>query len=223
MKEKSLFGWHFVGDKLRDGSPIPLDGVWLPKIDTIKLCSAGYHGSQHVADALLYAPGNVLCYCEYRGDVDSDSNKFCAQERRIIRRMDVTELLRYYARLCALSVVDKWDAPDVVLDWLMTGKESLRVAAHSAAYCAVYGAASHSAASSAAQAAGSAAYSAANNAVSAAYNAAYDAALSAASAAYDAANVAARDAAYSVAYKAANDELRDLLAKLFPIDEQNRP
>jgi hypothetical protein len=35
--------------------------------------------------------------------------------------------------MCALSVVDKWDAPQVVLDWLMTGDESIREEARVAA------------------------------------------------------------------------------------------
>ena len=50
--------------------------------------------------------------------------------------MDATEMLRYYARMQALSVVHLWDAPDVVLDYLMTGDETLQKAASAAAFAA---------------------------------------------------------------------------------------
>ena len=133
MKTETVFGWHFVNDTLRGGSPIPKNGVWLPKIDNILMCRSGYHGSSNPFDALKYAPGPVLCRCEYRGEIVWDTDKFVAQERRIIDRADVTELLVYFARMQAISVVHLWDAPDLVLDWLMTGDKNLRAAAQDAA------------------------------------------------------------------------------------------
>ena len=135
-KNESIFGWHFVGDKLRDGSSVPRNGVWLPKITPIKLCEYGYHGSLHPFDALQYAPGGNLCYCEYRGTIIHGSDKFVAEQRRIITRMDAAEMLRYFARMQALSVAHLWEPPDVMLDWLMTGEESLRAAARDAALAA---------------------------------------------------------------------------------------
>lgn len=133
MERETIFGWHFVGDTLRDGSKIAPDGVWLPKITPIKLCERGYHGSLHPFDALQYAPGDTLCYCEYQGEIIHESDKFVAEQRRIVTRMDAAEMLRYFARMQALSVVDLWEPPDVMLDWLMTGDESLRAAAWAAA------------------------------------------------------------------------------------------
>ena len=141
MKRETIFGWHFVGDKLRDGSPVPRDGVWLPEIKPIKICERGYHGSLHPFDALRYAPGDTLCRCEYRGEILHDGDKFVASQRRIITRMDATEMLRYFARMQALSVVHLWDAPDVVLDYLIIGDDSARAAACAAACAAAYDAA----------------------------------------------------------------------------------
>ena len=132
-KTESIFGWHFVGDKLRDGSSVPRNGVWLPKLTPIKLCERGYHGSLHPFDGLQYAPGGTLCYCEYRGNVLRESDKFVAEQRRIITRMDADDMLRYFARMQALSVAHLWEPPDIMLDWLMTGDESLRAAAWDAA------------------------------------------------------------------------------------------
>ena len=183
IKQEPIFGWHFTGDKLRDGSPIPDDGVWLPKIDNIKLCERGYHGSLQPFDALQYAPGGTLCYCEFRGKIIHGDDKLVAQDRRIIRRMEATELLRYFARMQAVSVVHLWDAPDVVLDFLMTGDDTLAASAASAA--------------SAARAA-SAAWDAARAA-----SAAWDAA-SAASAAWDAARAATAARVASAAWDAAS-------------------
>lgn len=134
MKQKTIRGWHFVGDTLRDGSPIPDDGVWLPKIEgALNLCERGYHGSKHPLDALQYAPGGTLCRCEYRGEIVHGDDKFCASERRIIWRADATEMLDYFARMQAVAVAHRWDARDVVLDFLMTGNESLRARAYASA------------------------------------------------------------------------------------------
>ena len=44
------------------------------------------------------------------------------------------ETLREFARWCALQVIDLWDAPDVVYEYLKTGDETLRDAARAAAW-----------------------------------------------------------------------------------------
>ena len=126
--------WHFVGKTLRDGSPVPADGVWLPVIADPVLCERGYHASVDAFDALKYAPGDVLCLVELRGTIVQGSDKVVASERMIVARFDAADMLRYFARMQALSVVDRWDAPQVVLDWLMTGDEKYRVEALEAAW-----------------------------------------------------------------------------------------
>ena len=85
--------------------------------------------------------------------------------------MDAEEMLRYYARMQALSVV--MNAPemsDVVYDWVFTGDESLRSAVDSAARSAVYSAVDSAARSAAYSAAYSAVDSAARSAVDSAFN-----------------------------------------------------
>jgi len=134
---KTIKGWHFVGKTLRDGSPIPKNGKWLKHTGPLRMCESGLHASLTPWDAFQYAPGNTICYVECRGDIVTDPDKFMCRERKIITRMDATELLRYFARMQALSVVHLWDAPDVVLDYLMTGDEFLREAAREAAQEAV--------------------------------------------------------------------------------------
>jgi hypothetical protein len=119
-----------------------------------------------------------------------DQDKLVCRERTIVSRIDTTELLREYARLCAMSVVHLWDAPSVVKEYLKTGNESIRKAARDAAWAAREVA--RDAARSAVWAAWAAARDAARDAAWAA-RAARDAAGDAAWAAW-----AARDAARAV-------------------------
>ncbi len=128
--------YHFVGATLRDGRPVPPDGETLVHSGELKMCVAGLHASLHPFDALRYAPGATLCKVEVFGKILEDKDKLCAQKRRIIARFDATELLYKFARLQALSVIDNWDAPDVVRQYLTTGDESLRRAASRAAQSA---------------------------------------------------------------------------------------
>ena len=164
----SVFGWHFVGNTLRDGRPVPADGEWLVHDGPIEICASGLHGSRHPADALEYASGPVLCYCEFRCVVDESDDKLVARERRILRRMDATELLRYHARMCALRALDyagSADIPSVVADYLMTGDEALRAAAWAAAWAAARDAAWAAAGDAARAAAWAAAGDAARDAI----------------------------------------------------------
>lgn len=156
---KPIKAWHFVGKTLRDGSPVPRNGKWLKFDGPIVLCHSGLHASREPFDALQYAPGATLCLVECRAAVIEQADKLVCSERKIIERMDATEMLRYFARMQALSVIDNYPngTDDVVFDWLMTGDGA---AARSAAWSAV-----RSAAGSAGSAAGSAGWSAAWSAV----------------------------------------------------------
>ena len=185
-----------MGETLRDGRPVPEDGVWLEHTDPIQICSSGLHGSEEPFDALQYSPGETLCLCEFDGIMEKQSDKFVAAKRKIIVRMDAVELLRHFARMQALSVVHLWDAPDVVLDYLMTGDESLRYAARNAARNAALDAARNAALDAARNAARYAARNAALDAL--------DAARYARDAAQDAARYA-RDAAQDAARKEFNN------------------
>lgn len=181
---ETIKAWHFVGGRLRDGRPVPKDGVWLRHDGQIRICESGLHASRRPWNALRYAPGATLCYVECRGDIHEHDGKLVCRERRIIMRADVTETLRYFARMQALSVIHLWPSapPDVVLDYLMTGDESLRHASWAAARAAT--AASRDAASAAATAASWAI--AWDAATTASWAVAWDASLDASAADFDA-------------------------------------
>src|SRR5690606_23832545 len=81
----------------------------------------------------MYAPGPVLCLVEVEGIEAEHEDKLVARRRRIVRRVDLTDDLRAFARQCALDVIHLWEAPDVVRRYLETGDDSLRDAAWDAA------------------------------------------------------------------------------------------
>jgi hypothetical protein len=142
-KGRTVQGWHFVNGTLRDGRPIPADGEVLRYTGPLVMCESGLHASKEPFDALQYAPGPTLCLVNCAGEIVEGDDKLICTERTIIARMDATDLLRYFARMQALSVIHLWDTEpqDVVLDFLMTGDESLRAAAGAAARAAAWAAA----------------------------------------------------------------------------------
>jgi hypothetical protein len=200
--------YHFHGGTLRDGRPLPPIGEWLEHDGSVEPCESGLHASEHPFDALKYAPGPFLDRVELEGDLVSHGepvDKWVGRRRKRLATIDATELLRLFARLCALDVVHLWKAPDVVARYLQTGDETLRAAARAAA-----GADAGNAAWAAARAAAGAAARAAAGV--AAGNAAWDAARAAARAAWDAARDAAWDDAWDAAWAAARaawDAARD--------------
>ena len=158
MMSDRIIAYHFTGDKLRDGSPIPAVDHWLDFTGEVKMCCSGLHASRQPFDALQYAPGPMLHMVECEQIVAEDNEKLVCRRRRILQSGDATDLLRYFARMQALSIIHLWEPSDVIIDYLMTGDESLRLAAWAAAWTAAGAAwAAAGAAVAAARAAGAAA------------------------------------------------------------------
>ena len=135
--------YHFTnGNKLRDGRDVPAIGEWLEHEGPIIPCQTGLHASEHPMDALKYAPGAILHIVELDGELASHGDpvdKHCGRRRKIIATIDATQLLFEFARWCALSVLDKWQAPEVVKEYLHND-ESKKSAAESAARSAAWSA-----------------------------------------------------------------------------------
>ena len=136
-----MIAWHFVGDKLRDGRPIPPDGEWLEHDGELVMCESGLHASKRITDSLKYAPGTTICRVEVHGDIIHDDDKVVAGRRKILWRIDGEAVLQAFARWCALQVVHLWSPPDVVVEYLKSGSEDLRAAARDAAWAAAWAAA----------------------------------------------------------------------------------
>ena len=189
--------WHFTGNKLRDGRPLPADGEWLVHEGEIEICRTGLHASRRVIDALQYAPGSTICRVTCCDIVTEHQNdKLVCRERRIDWRIEnADEVLRAFARKSALSVIHLWDAPAIVRQYLETGDESIRDAARAAARDAAWDAARAAARDAARAAARDAAWAAAR------------------AAARDAAMVAARDAARAAKISEFNTLLETMLTE----------
>ena len=216
MSAKKRIGWHFLdGDQLRDGTKAPADGKWLEFSGKLEMCESGLHFSPLPHQALEYAPGATLCLIEYGGEVIMGYDKGVCSRRKIIARMNATELLRFYARMQAVKALEYWDTetPEVVCDYLMTGDESIRAAARAAAWDAARDAAWDAARAAARDAARDAARAAAWDAARAAAWAAPRAAARAA--AWDAARAAAWAAAWAAARDAAKAEFDALVFESF--------
>jgi hypothetical protein len=178
--------WHFVGDTLRDGRPVPSDGEVLVHGGPLKLCAFGLHASRNILDALRYAPGHTICRVEVGGEIIHGKDKLVCSERTILWRVSGEQVLRKFARMCALDVLHLWDAPAIVERYLKTGDESIRVAAARDAAWAAAGDAARAADRDAARAAvEAAAGDAAGDAARAADRDAARAAVEAAAAARD--------------------------------------
>jgi hypothetical protein len=130
--------WHFIVEDKRlgygDGRIVKTGRTFrVPKDKPLELCNYGLHASKRILDALQYAPGPMVCRVELIGERLDDNDKSVAYERHVEWMMDATDILRKFARLCALDVIHCWDAPDVVIRYLKTGEESMRAAAWDAA------------------------------------------------------------------------------------------
>src|SRR5262249_421509 len=103
----------------------------------IVACQSGLHASEHPFDALLYAPGPRLHKVVLRGELKPHGNpvdKYVGRERKIVATAYALDLLRRFARICALGVIHLWDAPQVVRTYLERGDEKLRAEARNAAF-----------------------------------------------------------------------------------------
>ena len=118
--------WHFTGNTLRDGSPIPAIGETLVFPHKVKMRASGYHWSLKPRQALQYARGPLLHKVSFGGYIEIGDNKGVSSERTIIASIDATHLLRRFAADQALSVSHLWDMPEVVREYLTTLDETKR-------------------------------------------------------------------------------------------------
>jgi hypothetical protein len=125
--------WHFTGNILRDGSPIPAIGETLVFPHKVEICCSGYHWSLKPHQALKYAPGTTLHKVRFGGDVEMEHDKGVSSERTIIASIDATHLLKRFAADQALGVSHLWDMPKVVHYYLTTLDESQRGTAFNSA------------------------------------------------------------------------------------------
>jgi hypothetical protein len=137
---KKVKGWWFApknkklansdGRKIKLGATHKVGGKIIP-------CRRGLHLSPRLTDALRYAPSGIVYRVEGSGTIvphGKPIDKYACSERTYLKGgVDCSDVLLKFARLCALDVIDLWDAPDVVVKWLKTGDEKLMARAYASA------------------------------------------------------------------------------------------
>ena len=127
-----MIAYHFTGDTLRDGRPIPAIGEKLIYTGEIVWCESGLYASPKPHQALQYAPGKWLHRVECGQIEHDDGDKFVCRERTILQTIDAEHLMRRFAADQALSVAHLWDMPDVVREYLLSLDQAKRDAARDA-------------------------------------------------------------------------------------------
>ena len=111
-KAKKILAWHFTdGLKLRDGQPLEVGKTYTHK-GKVKICESGYHASEHLLNALQYAPGAQLSRVECWGSVKTQDDKLVAENRTVLWTMDATMILHEFAYRVAEQTLAKIDNPD---------------------------------------------------------------------------------------------------------------
>jgi len=125
----TIKAWHFAANnkKLRysDHRPVRRNVRYFarPKNKELELCKHGMHGSKNILDALKWAPGSIVTWCEFGGRIVHEEDKLTAEWRKPLWVYDATELLQEFAHWCALKVIHLWECPDVVKQYFETGNE----------------------------------------------------------------------------------------------------
>jgi len=101
MSEKIL-AWHFIQNdrKLRYSKSqrlVRTGQVLHVNPEKLSLCNFGLHASGRAIDALKYAPGSIVCRVELSGKILEESDKLCAERRKVLWMADATETLHEFA------------------------------------------------------------------------------------------------------------------------------
>jgi hypothetical protein len=235
MKSEKILAWHFLAEDGRLQFP-PRRLVQVGRSYSAKgalvLCKNGMHASIRAIDALLYAPGALVCRVELSGPMLRCPDKLCAQRRKVLAMGDATETLHLFACLegemalnaaekrgekidahsrQAIAVKRRWLKKEATTEELTAARDAARAAAwdtEETASCAAWGA-TWAAIWAAAETASSAARAAAR---AAAWGATWAAIWAAAETASSAARAAARAATWDAANSRLETQLRTLLA-----------
>lgn len=88
---------------LHDGTLLCI-GEWREHDDRLVMCDRGLHASTRAIDALCYAPGPIVCRVAVAGEIVRGDDKLVCSRRNPLWAFDATEVLRLFARECALGL-----------------------------------------------------------------------------------------------------------------------
>jgi hypothetical protein len=102
-------GWHFLKDdrRLRWGTEEKVEVGKTIEVDLpLKMCEHGLHASKKPLDALRYAPGFIACKVELSGEIIEESDKACAERRKVLAMADAKTEILTFAVDCAQEALD---------------------------------------------------------------------------------------------------------------------
>ena len=110
-------GWHWIraDHTLRTGEVVVPNGIYRA-VGPLKMCKNGVHASRRALDALQYAPGPVVCAVELSGEIQHDTDKSVARERRVVWMADATNVLHEFACTVATDALALVEARGMTVD-----------------------------------------------------------------------------------------------------------
>src|SRR3990167_7393754 len=92
-------GWHFLpaDRRLRGSREVVEAGRTYRAEGPLEICENGMHASARAIDALMYAPGPLVCRVELVGERLDAADKSCARERSVLWLADATTVLHEFA------------------------------------------------------------------------------------------------------------------------------
>lgn len=110
-------GWHWIGadHTLRTGEVVVPNGIYRA-VGPLKMCANGVHASRRALDALRYAPGPVVCAVVLSGELQHDTDKSVARERRVVWMADATNVLHEFACIVATDALALVEARGMTVD-----------------------------------------------------------------------------------------------------------
>jgi hypothetical protein len=111
-----MWGWHFLQEDRRlhfEPHTQVVSGQKLSVLpEKLKMCRYGLHFSENILDALQYAPGPIVCRVQASGRILTDSDKCCAEHRKVVWMVDADRVLREFALWCAEEALKLVKEPD---------------------------------------------------------------------------------------------------------------
>ncbi len=119
--DDGVLAWHFLPDdgKLRYrpyttvkvGETLSLPGGQKPQ-----MCKRGFHASERLIDALVYAPGSLVCRVRVEGDIDTQPDKLVGRSRTVLWMADATTALHEFGAWAAEWILDRLEAKGYKID-----------------------------------------------------------------------------------------------------------
>jgi hypothetical protein len=111
--------WHFLPDdgRMRHGKRMAIKAGTTYRVKPpLSMCEHGLHASIRPLDALSYAPGSLICRVELGGEILTQTDKVCAQTRKVLWMADATNVLHEFSAWSAEWILDNLEGKGYKID-----------------------------------------------------------------------------------------------------------